>query len=111
MVNLLKYLFDPSGNKIPLGVAYRSHGKVVFTGAANFLPNYHSCRTMTSLSKIDVTGRSKPLDIYSYIGNPHAGRIASFLNNNGPISYFPLLTSYGCGFNCRFCDTDKNLIR
>jgi len=111
IVNLLKHLSNPLKNEIPAGVACRKNNKVIFTGVVNFLPNNHSLPNYDFITKIDAPNRKKPLDIYSYIGNPHAGRIGTFLGSDTPISYFPLLTSHGCGFNCRFCDTDRNLIR
>ena len=111
VADLLKYLADPFNREMPAGVAYRKDNKVVFTGVVNFLPNNHSLPNYDFIPRINLPGREKPLDIYSYIGNPHAGRIATFLSSSHPISYFPLLTSYGCGFDCRFCDTDRNLIR
>lgn len=111
VVALLKYILDPFNHEMPPGVAYLKDGKIVFTGAINFLPNNCSLPNYDFITKIDLSDRKKPLDIYSYIGNPHAGRIGTFLNITKPISYFPILTSYGCGFNCRFCDTDRNLLR
>ena len=96
---------------LPPGVAYRSGGTVKYTGPPSFCPNQFAIPDYDLIPRIDVAGRVKPLDVYSYIGNPHAGRIGTILGANKPVSYLPLLTSYGCGFNCRFCDTDKNLLR
>ena len=111
VAELLRHLANPVDCALPRGVAHNRLGRVVFTGEANFCPDGYSLPDYDFIARISVEGREKPMDIYSFIGNPHAGRVASFLNRDSRISYFPLLTSYGCGFNCVFCDTDKKLLR
>lgn len=109
---LLEYLSKPSAHDLPPGVAFRDSGSVTFTGPSTFNPNAHATLDYGLLPRAHIEGRSHPLDLYSYVGNPHAGRIGSILaSGNDPISYLPLLTSYGCGFDCSFCDTDKKLVR
>ena len=63
------------------------------------------------VEKVNVTGRDKPVDVYSFLGNTHAGDIKTLSKSDDKISYFPLFTSYGCGNNCTFCDADKKLQR
>lgn len=109
---LLRFIANPSLCILPPGVAYRSDNQIKFTGTFEFDPNQFAIPDYSLLPRIQVDGRDKPLDIYSYVGNPHAGKIGTILGiKDHPISYLPLLTSYGCGFNCSFCDTDKRLIR
>ncbi len=111
ITSLLKYISEPSTNNMPKGVAYKSGSKIIFTGSFEFQPDQYALPDYSLLPRVSVDGRKKPLDIYSYFGNPHAGRIGNILGINGPIAYLPLLTSYGCGFDCSFCDTDKSLVR
>lgn len=111
IVPLLQYIAEPYAHDLPLGVACRSEGSVAFRGLPEFQPDQFDIPDYSLLPKIKVESRIKPLDLYSYIGNPHAGQITTILNASGPISYLPLLSSYGCGFYCSFCDTDKKLVR
>lgn len=111
ITQLLHYLNMQTIANLPKGVACRFDGKIKFTEFMNFCPNQFAIPDYSLLPSIKITNRKKPLDIYSFIGNPHAGRIGSILNTSEKIAYLPLLTSYGCGFGCSFCDTDKNLVR
>ena len=108
--NLLLYLSDSTKYDLPKGVATRINNKVVFRGLPRFDYNRYSVADFTLLPKIKIVGRLKPLDFYSYVGNPHAGKLEIILGSKN-ISYFPITTSYGCGFNCSFCDADKKLRR
>lgn len=108
---LLRYLTESSVSDFPRGVARRVGGGIEFAGLPEFQPDQFAIPDYSLLPRIEVSGREKPLDIYSYVGNPHAGRIGNFLNIEGIVAYLPLLTSYGCGFGCSFCDTDKRLVR
>ena len=109
---LLSFLEKKNNSDLPHGVACRSNGRVIYSDPDPFEPDLYALPDYSLLPKINVPGRQKPMDIYSYIGNPHAGRVSSFLGQSAkPISYLPLLTSYGCGFSCSFCDTDKKLVR
>lgn len=104
---LLKFLLK--GGNPPRGVAYRKNGKIIFRSldVAEFDPNKYALPDYNFLPKLKIPNREKPIDIYSYIGNPHAGRIGIILKTEKPISYLPILTSYGCGFWCSFCDTTE----
>lgn len=102
---LLRFLLE--GGDPPKGVAYKKEREIVFTGATEFDPNKYALPDYSLLPRIEIPNRDKPVDIYSYLGNPHAGRIATILGAEGPVSYLPLLTSYGCGFYCSFCDTTE----
>ena len=110
IVKLLQHLADPSNHGIPCGVACRFDGHVVCTESHEFRPDRFEIPDYGLLPRVEVIGRKKPMDLYSYYGNPHAGKIGSILGVQ-KASYLPLLTSYGCGFDCSFCDTDKNLVR
>lgn len=113
--NICNYIIKGCNGELPENSAWNKNGKVVVNwdkenkiyNINNYaLPNYGL------LEKVYVKNRIKPYDIYSFIGNTHAGDI-KYLNNNVHkiISYFPIFTSYGCGNNCTFCDTDQYLIR
>ncbi len=112
IVSLLRYLENPQDCRLPKGVATRIGGEIIHSESSEFDPNQFTLPDYSLLQKIKVPGREKFLDLYSYIGNPHAGQISVILGlEKKAISYFPLLTSYGCGFGCSFCDTDKTLVR
>ncbi len=111
IASLLRYLAEPTVNDLPKGVAHRSSGRVEFTGLPEFHPDQFAIPDYSLLPRVEVAGREKALDLYSFVGNPHAGRIGTILGIQGPVAYLPLLTSYGCGFDCSFCDTDKRLVR
>lgn len=112
--NICRYVLDGCKGEIPLNSAWNINNEVV----ANWDPNFndkdindYSLPDYGLLDKVYVTGREKPYDVYSFIGNTHAGDIKTLDKNNNNISYYPIFTSYGCGNNCTFCDTDKYLIR
>jgi radical SAM superfamily enzyme YgiQ (UPF0313 family) len=111
ITSLLRYLAEPVTNNLPQGVARRFKGRVEFTGIPEFQPDHFAIPDYNLLPQGEVAGREKPMDLYSFIGNPHAGQIGIILGIEGSVSYLPLLTSYGCGFDCSFCDTDKRLVR
>jgi len=111
ITGLLRYLADPDNQELPSGVAFRQEGKVVFTGPSEFIPDRFALPDFSLLPAVIIAGRYKPMDLYSFIANPHAGRIQNLLGRTSPISYMPLMTSYGCGFHCSFCDVDNRLLR
>lgn len=111
IVSLLRYLAEPTVGDLPRGVARRSSGRVKFTGLSEFHLDQFTIPDYNLLPRVEVDSREKAIDLYSFVGNPHAGRIDTILGIAGPIAYLPLLTSYGCGFDCSFCDTDKRLVR
>lgn len=113
--NICKYILNGYRGELPLNSAWNIGGKVIAnhdtTGEIYNINNY-SLPNYSLLDKVYVTNREKPYDVYSFIGNTHAGDI-KYLNKDTKerISYFPIFTSYGCGNNCTFCDTDQYLIR
>ena len=111
ITSLLRCLDEPAMGNLPQGVARRFNGRVEFSGLPEFQPDHFAIPDYSLLPRVEVAGRQKALDIYSFVGNPHAGRIGTILGIQGPVAYLPLLTSYGCGFDCSFCDTDKRLVR
>lgn len=112
---ICKFIFDGYKGELPLNSAWNVNGKVIASWDISkkylninsyALPNYNL------LEKIFVKNRNKPYDVYSFLGNTHAGNIKYLCKeNNHIVSYYPIFTSYGCGNNCTFCDTDKYLIR
>ena len=93
-------------------MAFLKDGKVITTPLAELDINEHSLFDYSLVDKVYVTGREKPYDVYSFIGNTHAGNISRLADNRQcHTSYFPIFTSYGCGNNCTFCDTDQYLLR
>lgn len=98
---------------VPKGVAFRNEvGGVQFTGLPEFDPNrYPLVDFGRYVRKVVLSDGNLPLDIYSFVGNPHAGDIKTLMGCMKPFSYFPMLTSWGCGFNCSYCDTDMPLTR
>ncbi|HQL52984.1 MAG TPA: cobalamin-dependent protein [Candidatus Magasanikbacteria bacterium] len=111
IISLLCYLDESVIGNLSQGVACRFNGRVKFSGVSEFHPDHFAIPDYSLLPRVKVAGRKKALDIYSFVGNPHAGRIGTILSIQGPVAYLPLLTSYGCGFDCSFCDTDKQLVR
>lgn len=111
ITSLLHCLAESPMNDLPLGTARRSNGRVEFAGLSEFQPDQFAIPDYSLLPRIQINGRKKPLDLYSYVGNLHAGRVGTILGIEGTVAYLPLLTSYGCGFDCSFCDTDKRLVR
>ena len=97
--------------KYPRGFASIVEGEIYASEISPMNPNDYSLFDYSLLEKVYVKGREKPYDVYSFIGNTHAGNISKLLKFNQVVSYFPLFTSYGCGFNCTFCDTDQYLLR
>ena len=111
ITSLLRCFDEPAMGNLPQGVARRFNGRVEFSGLPEFQPDHFAIPNYSLLPRVEVAGREKALDLYSFVGNPHAGRIGTILGIQGPVAYLPLLTSYGCGFDCSFCDTDKRLVR
>lgn len=112
--NICDYVLNGGRGELPLQSAWNINGKVIANFDEHFNEkniNDYSLPDYSLLDKVYVTGREKPYDVYSFIGNTHAGDIKTLDKNNGNISYYPIFTSYGCGNNCTFCDTDKYLIR
>ena len=112
IVSVLEYILNPEGKELPSGIAFLNNGQVITTPLAELDINQHSLFDYSLVDKIYVSGRKKPYDVYSFIGNTHAGNISRLADKeNRHISYFPIFTSYGCGNNCTFCDTDQYLLR
>lgn len=107
---ILEYLMGNS-KIIPKGIAYRTDEGYKVTGEKEYNINDYALPDYGLVHKVNVSGRDKPLDVYSFLGNTHAGNISALSKKNEKISYFPLFTSYGCGNNCTFCDADKKLQR
>lgn len=109
--DLLRYLSGKT-DTLPAGLAFRTpSGTVAKTSASAFNPNEYALPAFDLLPSTRVSGRDKPIDFYSYMGNPHAGQLRGLLGGSNYVAYLPLYTSYGCGFSCTFCDVDKNLRR
>ena len=97
--------------EIPKGIAYRTEKGYEISGEKEYDINDYALPDYGLVEKVNVTGRDKPVDVYSFLGNTHAGDIKTLSKSDDKISYFPLFTSYGCGNNCTFCDADKKLQR
>lgn len=108
--DILEYLMGKS-KTIPKGIAYRTDEGYSISETKEYDINDYSLPDYGLVNKIAISGRDKPLDVYSFLGNTHAGDIKTLAKKENRISYFPLFTSYGCGNNCTFCDADKKLQR
>ena len=108
--DILQYLMGNS-DEIPKGIAYRTDDGYEVSGEKDYDINDYALPDYGLVEKVNVTGREKPVDVYSFLGNTHAGDIKTLSKSDDKISYFPLFTSYGCGNNCTFCDADKKLQR
>jgi radical SAM superfamily enzyme YgiQ (UPF0313 family) len=112
---ILRYLIQKkNGNKTvpPKEFAFLENGHIILSQSEKMDPNNYALFDYSLLQSVQVSGREKPYDVYSFIGNTHAGNISELLNfKERPLSYFPIFTSYGCGNNCTFCDTDQYLLR
>ncbi len=113
IASILNYVLAPDKSElaIPPGYATVINGKVIASNPDDMDPNMYSLFDYSLLEKVYISGRKKPYDVYSFIGNTHAGNIGELLHKKTPVSYFPIFTSYGCGNNCTFCDTDQYLLR
>ncbi len=112
--NICDYILNGFKGELPLNSAWNINGKVIANWDEHFNDkdiNDYSMPDYGLLDKVYVRNRKKPYDVYSFIGNTHAGDIKTLDKKNENISYYPIFTSYGCGNNCTFCDTDKYLIR
>jgi len=111
--DIINYAIDNNNisRELPDGAAFLKDGNVVVTESKKFDINDFALFDYSLLKSVKVSHREKPIDAYSFIGNTHAGNIKYLLQNNKSPSYFPLFTSYGCGHNCMFCDTDQYLLR
>lgn len=112
--NICKYILNGCVGDLPLNSAWNINGKVIANWDNDFDSkdmNDYSLPDYGILKKVYVKNRTKPYDVYSFIGNTHAGDIKTLDNNLNSISYFPIFTSYGCGNCCTFCDTDRYLLR
>lgn len=108
--DILNYLMGKS-KEIPKGIAYKTDNGFDVSGEKEYDINNYSLPDYSLVKKVNVAGRNKPVDVYSFLGNTHAGDIKTLSKNKNKISYFPLFTSYGCGNNCTFCDADKKFQR
>ena len=114
IANICNYILNNYKGELPLNSAWNINGRVIAKWDSDFNNkdiNDYSMPDYGLLDKVYVKGREKPYDVYSFIGNTHAGDIKTLDKQNNSISYYPIFTSYGCGNNCTFCDTDKYLIR
>ncbi|MDP2091174.1 MAG: radical SAM protein [Candidatus Gracilibacteria bacterium] len=114
VVKLLEYLRGNLNKDNLEGVAFVENGKLQFIPQfGKFNPDNYALPDYSLLPQVSVLGREKPIDIYSLIGNTHAGEVKNLLglSNNEIVSYLALITSYGCGFSCTFCDNPPDLIR
>ncbi len=94
------------------GLSYVRNGKVVANGFNKiFNPNNHTIPAFDLYPTIEVDGRDKPMDIYSYVGNTHVGNIRNLLKTNNPVSMGVMFTSYGCPYRCTYCDNDGSFSR
>ncbi len=96
------------------GIAFRENDQIRYTPHPDdFDPNNYALPNYSVLPAVNIAGREKRSDIYSVIGNTHAGNLKNILRhtNDTVISYLALITSYGCGFHCSFCDTEPRLRR
>lgn len=112
--NICEYILNGCKGDLPLNIAINKNGKVIANLDKNFSNinmNDYSLPDYSLLDKVYVENRKKPYDVYSFIGNTHAGDIKTLDKQKSNMSYFPIFTSYGCGNNCTFCDTDQYLIR
>jgi radical SAM superfamily enzyme YgiQ (UPF0313 family) len=114
IVKLMEYLNGRFPKEKLEGVAFVEEGKLQFSAPFKpFNPNRYALPDYGLLPKVEILGRDKPIDIYSLVGNTHAGDIHRILqlSNDQIISYMALLTSYGCGYHCTFCDNEPVLSR
>lgn len=79
----------------------------------DFDPNNYALPDYSILPKVWISSKNRHSDVYSIVGNPHAGELRNILRlkTEDSISYLALITSYGCGFHCSFCDTEPRLRR
>jgi radical SAM superfamily enzyme YgiQ (UPF0313 family) len=114
IVQLLECIQGRGAKEDLRGVAFVNDGKLQFTPHDKpFNPNEHPVPDYSMLPSLNILGREKPIDIYSLIGITHAGDIRGLLNmsDNDVISYMALLTSYGCGYSCTYCDNGQSFVR
>lgn len=113
IADVLDYVLNPNDRELPSGIAILYDGKVVSTPLKIIDINQHALFDYNLVDKVYTSDRARPYDVYSFIGNTHAGNIKrlSCTEDMRHISYFPIFTSYGCGNNCTFCDTDQYLLR
>ena len=112
ILNFMNYLNGKTKKKELKGVAYKEGGSVQFKPDDRlFNLNDYVLPDYNILPKINSIKTKQTIDIYSAVGNTHAGDLQNILHNNSEIKYFPLITSYGCGFHCSFCDTNRKLSR
>lgn len=112
IVPLLRCIESGHGINGVEGIAYKRDGRVI-TNPTNglFNPNKYTLPASDLYPSINVSGREKPFDIYSFIGNTHIGNTRELLGTNVPISLGVIFTSYGCPFQCTFCDNDGRFSR
>lgn len=91
------------------GVADREHPSSWTQMPQPFDPNSCALPAYDLLPSV-WTAHGFAKDLYSALSHPHAGDLAA-LGVAAAGSYFPLHTSFGCGFNCSFCDTPRALVR
>lgn len=114
IVQLLECIHGKYPKEELQGVAFVADGKLQFTAPrVPFNPNAHPSPDYHLLPHLNILGREKPIDIYSLIGITHAGDIRGLLDmsDDDIISYMALLTSYGCGYKCTYCDNDQRFVR
>ena len=112
IVRYLKAKANEEECDIPRGFACIKNGKLIVPQLDEMDPNDYALFDYSLLDSVRVKNREKPYDVYSFVGNTHAGDISELLKFEGELlSYLPIFTSYGCGNNCTFCDTDQYLLR
>lgn len=89
--DILKYLMGES-KEIPKGIAYRTEKGYEISGEKEYDINDYALPDYGLVEKVNVTGRDKPVDVYSFLGNTHAGDIKTLSKSDDKISYFPLFT-------------------
>jgi anaerobic magnesium-protoporphyrin IX monomethyl ester cyclase len=114
----IKEFMDYLNNKITIdalkGIAFKNNGGIFYQPSPNdFDPNNFALPDYSTLPKLKSKENGKDIDIYSLVGNTHAGNLKNILRlkTDNSISYLALITSYGCGFHCSFCDTEPRLRR
>ena len=100
--SFLDYLNSPTGSR-PQGIVFKDGYYKPFQ--TQFDPNQFALPDYSLLPTVDIGG-SKSLDLYSKIGMTHAGdHKILFGQENMP--YLPIVTSYGCPHECKFCDPES----
>lgn len=98
--NFLHHLNDPKSPR-PKGVVFRDGYYELFPTPFN--PNEFALPDYSLLPTVEV-GSGRILDLYSATGMTHIGRHSMLFAGQEHMPYLPVVTSYGCPHNCKFCD-------